>query len=664
MGGSGKTKPTRPPVVYPGPADIVPTASSPSPAAPMPSAPASPRPGAAAPRSPQNPYVAPAITATSTPWDDPSSWRHWWVLNREPYMGLKSIASRADVLTGSDDFFLGLGAGREQREIELVGDATFFEQVVPALEQLLESEKDTGMRALALLALAEGGAGRPGSEVLVDVIAPYLDSGRSALAEAATAALGVLARPEAAELLIELMHCNPEALDDRDLEFGKHVSPRQRAFAAYALGLMGQRLDPRTDGYWRIRIANALARSVMSDQHSTHEVRSACMVAMGLVPLPIAADGVPVVTSLLTTRQQQVRWLLGALDEADFDSRVRSQAPVSIARLMSDAPVDFSLREAATIRIATLMGDRAGEQIRVRRGCAQALGWIVDSDEGKLDVVAREDLIEAARRASDQGVRRFAWIALARAASRAGSEGEALAGLSEARKALGRELADGSTPMRPWAAVAIGVLERALIDAGHSASPDMQRALRGALADARTLEEVGACGIGIGLSLDPAAGELLREEDPETRGDLALALGMVEERGALDTLRAACEDAVNQPALVLHLAMGLALLGDKEIGGRLEELLDEETSSGPSVNLLAALGRVGASHTVDRLVAAARDTDSTTASRAAAIGALGRVVELDLLPWSSRLAVGSSYRSDVDTLTTVPRGDGVLDLRP
>ena len=675
--GGCSTRPPRPPA-YPGPADIVPTASSPSPAAPAAPAPTSPRPGAGSPNSAGfNPYTPPAVTPTSTPWDDPSSWRHWWVLNREPYLGLKTIASQAGVITGSDDFFLGQGEGREEREIALVDDKAFFGRVVPALSDLLKTERDSAMRSLALIALAEGGAGRPGSEALVDVILPELDSGRVEVAEAATVALGILGRLEAAEVLLEVLNCYAHSLKaNHGLDFGAHVSPRQRAFAAYALGLLGQRAEGAAHEYWRVRIVNALASAVMNDQHGSQEMRSACIVALGLVRLDVAdelgARQSPAQRrrgSMLTTRQEQVRWLLGALEEAEFDSRVRSQAPVSIARLMLDAPASFSLRELATVRIATLMGDGAGEQIRVRRGCAQALGWIVDCDEGKLDVTAREALIEAARSASDQGVRRFAWIALARAAARPGTEGEPFAGVPAARKALGKELADGSTPLRPWAAVAVGMLERGLLEAGQAASPDMRRALRSALADARTLEEVGACGIGIGLARDQDAAELLRKEfratkDPQTRGDLALALGLIEDRGALDIMRAACESAVNQPELVLHLAMGLALLGDKEIGAKLEQLLDEEPSSGPAVNLLTALGRVGASHTVERLVAAAADTSTPTASRAAAIGALGRVVELDLLPWASRLSIGSSYRSDVVTLTTVPRGDGVLDLRP
>jgi HEAT repeat protein len=411
----------------------------------------------------------------------------------------------------------------------------------------------------------------------------------------------------------------------------------------------------------------------MNDMHGSHELRAAAVVALGLVPLQVSGKPTPPGSgrrqALITTREEQVRWLLGALDEVGFDPRVRAQVPVSLARLMADVPVDFPQRDLAVERIAQLMGDRSCEQIPVRRGCAQALGWLVDCDASELDSSVRALLIEAGEDASDQGVRRFAWIALARAAGRPGTEGDPLAGAPEARAALSSELAGGGTPMRPWAAVALGVLERSLLDVGREASDDVRSALRRALEDARTLEEVGACGIGIGLSRDPAAGELLRREfattrDPETRGDLALALGMAGDRAALERLRAACADAVDQPELLLQLSKGLALIGDKQIGGRLEELLEESDSSMPASNLLASLGRIGAAHTVDRLVATIADGEQPTATRTAAVGALGRVTELALFPWTTRLSVGSAYRSGVETLTTVPRGHGVLDVRP
>src|SRR5207248_2837793 len=78
------------------------------------------------------------------------------------------------------------------------------------------------------------------------------------------------------------------------------------------------------------------------------------------------------------------------------------------------------------------------------------------------------------------------------------------AGRKEARGHLLNMLAKagGSTAMRPWAGLSVGVMERALKDAGEPQSGDAKEVLRNSLKDAKSPDQVGAYAIGVGIAQD------------------------------------------------------------------------------------------------------------------------------------------------------------------
>jgi HEAT repeat protein len=656
---------------YPGPKDIVPAGPSPSLPSGRPSAtPSTPRPAQPLPGQPPSAPLYQRVPTTDPTLQDIDSgaWRHWWELNKEPYLNLRRAVREAGVVTGSDDFFLGNGPTLGRRNSAVVRDETFAAEILPTLAQRLEEEHSSALLAASLLALGQAGAGRDQGVACTALIAPFLDDPRRPVAEAATVALGVLGDPAGLDVLEHLLYCSTGGLQrDHELGFGQHVPSRQRAFAAYSLGLIGA----RNDDYVRARVVNRLTAAILNDRHGgADEVRAAAVLAIGIAPLRPSSQPFDLRRrpSFLVSRQEQVRWLLGALDEPRLSSRVRAMVPTSLGRLLADVGDDSALRDVTLQRLTALLERHSGERSDVRRSCALALGWIADCDDDPYDEGARDALIEATRELPDQQTRHFALVALGRAAGRPGTGGDPLAGANEAREVLLRSLARGSTPVRPWSALGAAVLERSLDDLQRSSSEHVKAALRAALNAARTPDEIGACAIAVGITRNPRAAAVLREKlarvrDTQARGDLAVALGMVGDTSATEALRALCEGARSQPALQGSAAVGLVLIGDKGAADTLGALFGEAKSLATQGSLLAALARAGDARSIDLLTEAATSRARTSAARARAIAALGCVAEEAELPWTAYLSVGASYLSGVETLTSLPRGLGIVDVQ-
>ena len=139
---------------------------------------------------------------------------------------------------------------------------------------------------------------------------------------------------------------------------------------------------------------------------------------------------------------------------------------------------------------------------------------------------------------------------------------------------------------------------------------------------------------------------------------------MVEARGSIVSLQAICEDSTYDSELLGSTAVGLALIGDKGVRGQLGELLEGSRSLSSQAALLRALSRVGDARSLTLLVEVSVDEERTSSARSFGLAALGRVSELDELPWTARLSVGANYNSGVDTLSSLPRGAGVIDFAP
>ncbi|MCY3000459.1 MAG: HEAT repeat domain-containing protein, partial [Planctomycetota bacterium] len=252
---------------------------------------------------------------------DLTRWQAWWGFNKDAFLDLKSRLHIADVLVGSDEAFLGRPA--LARDELRPSQEDVFKKVVPALLELLESERSNDILSGALVALAKIGDA-PGENRIAARIAPFLADPNQELAETAAVALGILGSPSQVELLRAILEGDLAGLRERGVELKSGPSERTRAFAAYGLGLVGY----RNDGPVRERIATILSGWMRREAAfaGQDDVPVACVVALGLVPLPSdpfatppAGFGAP--PARVTSFEEQVQWMLALLEKRETSTR-------------------------------------------------------------------------------------------------------------------------------------------------------------------------------------------------------------------------------------------------------------------------------------------------------------------------------------------------------
>jgi HEAT repeat protein len=602
---------------------------------------------------------------------EPLRWEAWWGFNRDEFLRLKERLHTADVLVGSDLAFLGARAFAPG-ELKPADDVVFG-RVAPVLVELLEQERSCELVSGALVALAKVGDA-PGKHEVARRIAPHLAHANQEVAETAAIALGILGDPGQVELLREVLEARVEALRERGLELRSAPSERTRAFAAYGLGLVGQ----RHDGPVRERIVGVLGRWLRERRPSVaqDDLPVACVVALGLVPLPTDPFCLPPVAAVprperMCSFEEQVQWLLCMLEDPHEDARVRAHVPVALARLFDSPQGRRSvLRRRVGERIAARLSSASDEHVDVRHGCAIALGHLLTA--GPEDAQGRALLRALEGELHDPALSCLAWISLARASCRPGFDAEPFealgAGPDGTRTFLIERLAAAGSAQRCYAALALGLVERGADEAGVERAERSLRALRSALEVAGSPDEIGAFATALGLARDRGASEGLRQalertSEAQARGHVAVALGMVGDEGSTPRLRELVRSSRFQPALVRQAALALGLLGDKEVVPLLLGMLARAPSLSSQAALASALGLIGDARSLDGLMAMARERGQRTdLARAFAAVALGMCADKEQLPWNSRLASDANFRAVTSTLHAPETGKGILDI--
>jgi hypothetical protein len=307
----------------------------------------------------------------------------------------------------------------------------------------------------------------------------------------------------------------------------------------------------------------------------------------------------------------------------------------------------------------------------IQQSAILALGVIGDCDDDALDTSIRTALMRVKETTADQQSRRFALIALAQAAGQPGKgEGDPVHGVNtresqqNARRFLLDELA-GRGPSRPWAALALAVLERSLADSMQATSSDSRLALRSSLETARSPDDLGALAIACGIAKDTGAKDILLKHldsvrDVEARGFTAVALGLLNERSAVAPLAEIARRSKYQADLLRSAAIGLRLLGDRDLVPDLIEMLSGATSLSSQAAISRALGTIGDVRSITPLVGLLQSTDATDLARAFGAVALGIVADKEELPWNAKISVGSNYRANTSCLCDGK--SGVLDI--
>jgi hypothetical protein len=308
-------------------------------------------------------------------------------------------------------------------------------------------------------------------------------------------------------------------------------------------------------------------------------------------------------------------------------------------------------------------------QPEIKQSCVIALGQLGDCDEDPIDKEIRAGLMAVRDEIAEPMARNFALIALAQVAGRPGTTGDPLNGINDkkgVRPFLQQQLAKGQSNYKAWAALAIGVMERSLADNKQPTNGDMRSAVREALRDAKSPLEVGAYAIASGIMRDVEAKDALRAKldqinEDEARGYVAIGLGLVEDVESRETITSIIKKSQYKAELLKSAAIGLGLLGDKQIVPELIKMLNEASALSSQAAISSALGFIGDTRSIDPLISMLQDKQKTPRARGFAAVALGIVADKEPLPWNAKISININYRANTSTLTTT-EGTGILDI--
>jgi multidrug efflux pump subunit AcrA (membrane-fusion protein) len=495
-----------------------------------------------------------------------------------------------------------------------------------------------------------------------DPVATLIDVGKLRLlrdpnqeiAEIAALALGVLGAAENVALLEGLLHDDARGRD----AVGAHEVPmRTRSFAAYALGILGQRTQAQRT---RQMVVRALTDELARREGNATDTRAACIIALGLVPLEIEREASA--SAPWISRQTELRFVQELAADPQTRPLLAAHAATALAELAADSTP--ALEEAAADLLASLLHREASEAA-LRESCLMGLGRLCDDDQDPIDKRLRAELRRTLAGGSTSE-RAFALMSLSEGAARRGSGLEPGSALPECREVLIEELAHGKSRTRAWAALALGVLESRLQHRGAQASPAAHEALRRAFANAAGPDESGACAIALGLAGDADGASALGERlagagDDVLRGYFALGIGLSGNRSLADGVRTTSAGARYRPFLLEQCAIALALLGDKNLAPELTQELRTATGQASQSWLAQALGMVGDSRSVPVLVEMVRDKGLTDMARGNLTSALGIVCDKDEMPWYHALSSRVNWRAATSTLIA-GNGTGVLEI--
>lgn len=589
---------------------------------------------------------------------DLETWEYWWGFNKDPYLNLKA-AIYAGTTTNSDDFWLGKDASNAKNALKPSEEAVRT-KIVPALKEALEKERANDIVTGCLIALAKIGDKKSddGSSEFEGIIAKFLKDPSQEIAETAAIALGVLANDASVQTLTDLA---TDSGDGRKLVGKTEVPYRSRAFATYGLALIGNKT---TNNETRQQIARVLVDLLSKPESSTRDIKVAAIIALGLVPIDVdpgeGADGKGDVTA---SRQSQIKYLQKFFTDQNNHYQIRAHAPTAIARLLAPPGSPVEMKDSVCKMLLEALEVKNTKE-DVVRSCVLALGQLGDTDKDKIDVEIRAALRKATTEADRQS-RNFSMISMAQIGGRAGKGDGNEDGQKDCRTHLLSSLTGSKNHLRPWAGMGVGVMERALKDASLPQSASAKETLRTSLKGEGAPEILGAYAIAAGIAQDLEAKEILRGKLKDTseqnaKGFLCVSLGLMGARDSLKEIQDIVRDSKYKPELLKQSAIGLGLLGDKELVPELVKMLEEAKALSSQASLASALGFIGDSRSIDPLVAMIKRKDLTESARGFAAVALGIVADKELLPWNSKLSVNLNYRANTSTLTG--EGKGVLDI--
>lgn len=646
-GGGGDTPPPPPPPApkpAPRPGPRSPGASAPAPSSPKApaaggrAAPSAPQPGLGA-KSPAPGAGAGAATGGDDSHFDPS-WNVWWFFHQDEFLKYAEGPQTADRAP--------IEAGAQASSPD--------EPVARAIAAVIERERSTEILTGALL-----GISRLHEPAALEAIRDGLQSTTSRVRELSLVALGA-ASDESAQGLLESLLRDDERGRKQNGERGQPTSQRTRAFAAYALGLVGERSEL---GRTRQFAARALSDVLGKDKGASADLQVACALGLGLVKLPSlpgglrpADDATPWISS-----ERMAAFLEDLLVDKERPDALRAQLPCVLARVVATS--EAGARSAAAEAIVTQLQRGSAVSSGVREACIMALGELGQPTRGETDLKIQTALIQAAEH-GPEAERCFAWMALSTIAAHEG-DGENGAGERAAlRKRLVGGLAEVRSRERAWIALALGVLENRRARAGdHEPSAEVRSALRIAFARAQGPEEEAGIAMGIGLSGDLEGAllvgqRLAHNSQSQLVGYELLSIGLAHDGSQRELLRRLLTTSTD-PVVVEHAAEALGLIGDPDLTKMLVAGAQANASLEARESHVLALSDVGDRTALGMLCTKLGDENQPPCMRAALSNALGGICDHGARKWFVGIRTLANWRAPSLTLMTGD-GQGLLEI--
>lgn len=614
-----------------------------------PSTPGDPGPLPPTPGTPVTPDLGGAGRGAATPpgYED---WTFWYHHNKEGIENLKrELYTRVDSrnpmwVMGSEH--VGNATGTTQATRVRV-ESDLIPALLWAMDPKNAGHQDTESAAYIALAKVTRDPAH------VRLLARGLDKGHNPLVvESAALALGLLRRESPGQQLGAAELDRVPALLVATFEDERHRT-RVRAFAALALGLLGDQPTGSggTDAAAAAAALTARLFGWLEQRHAASDLPCAALLAIGMQPA----------TSIRDPQREILRHLVarGRVGGREVPGLVASYAALALGRI-------GEVRDVAVLTHA--LTPRRGRDRHVQRSAAIGLGRLGRRVAGPERVAVARTLLGAAERARDASTANFALISLAYLVC-ADVEAARTEVVEDTRapEALLRLAAEGRPLTRPFAALALGLIGRAIgEDTTLPVYGDLRvravGALRAGLADRGAGRARAACATALGILRDREAEGLRRlaeivrseREDDELRAYAALALGLIDVPApeVVTAVRAALQERGSE-VLRMHCATALGLLGDRKALPLLEAELDGGGSLGARGEALLAIARVGDDRAVDPLIARLKDPAENAYTRALACAGLGIVGDLEWVPSLARLSQDLNYRASPDAINEV-----------
>lgn len=558
-------------------------------------------------------------------------WQTWWTLNRLSLLPDRTEALRFVAVTPDEDGNSADPTTGWSKRRALIGQR----HVVPLLLRLVDPKTHSRPDVVSASLLALGKISS--TPALNEVIVRHLldDHEPRMVRESAALALGLLARSEPS------LQQSPADLDkvrERLLEAidGKYIHDQTRAFAAFALGLLGD--QPFSEPY--AKDGRLVVRALWARLEKTkgrQDLAVALITALGMQP----PDGMPDAVRDGLRRIVSGKHMLGRR----WDDIERSHALTASLRLGGPASQALLVRTLALRRVPN----------EVRRAAYVAIGALapgMTSEEREEIAGLVHDALRKGRDPLTTGLGRLAQGHLLGADLRAGSDEVFLK--TRAADELLAEAANGSIPTRGFSTLALALAMREVHATQadvHQFLADATRTLLRGLEGGRGDDTVRASyAVALGVAhADEALEPLLaviedRRADPELRGHAAVAVGQLGRRTAeaqrvLFAALAQRRDA----ELRRQAALGLALLGGRVVSTQLLRELETGKTEQLLAQVVIALGRLGDLEAVGPLTAYASDTKRSELAQALGVVALGMLTDPRPRPTLLRLTQHANY---------------------